>query len=678
MYLRKSNYQEASRDGVTGAAYIGAALGTFSGSFYGNLTSYSITGNLFTAMANYIAAGNNTFTLYNPSPEQSSQGYSKNYFMWSDVSITIAYEEAVSEPTVSASSADMDTTVTIYTNRQNSGTTHTLTYSFGSASGTIASNVGDSAAWKIPISLAYEIPSSTSGICTITCYSYYGGVLTGSRSCALTVTLPAWVTPYISLVTIEDTETTVKEKVNAFVKSLSRPSVTVSATGRYTSTITSYRVTLDGVTYTSSSFTASKYLSAAGDMTVTVSVTDSRGRSTTETQTISVLDYSFPSIRQFTADRSNAAGTEAQRNSAYVRYSFRGLVSSLGNKNDGECIIYYKLSTASAWTQAESYSGAGTYDLSIVNRVLSQSFSTLYSYDIKVRLRDSFAYVEQSVSIGTKQVIMDILSDGQGVAFGKIAETSGYVDLGWPLKLSAPLAVEYGGTGANSVSGICSSIGAVKKSGDTMTGNLTIQNYLYPSVYLTPNYNNTTNRTVFEGSYLGASSFAAWEDSAGANRRMLEVRTKSYETSLDNAVMLRVAENSVWSNYRVFHAGMATPVPIANGGTGATTAANARSNLGANNAANLTTGTLPAARLPFKYAYGSTTINGSSGTYVNYSSAGFTSTPVVLVTYSTTASNWSGDNGAIKVHNKTTVGCYIVVGGNFSTNRAADWFAFGV
>ena len=69
---------------------------------------------------------------------------------------------------------------------------------------------------------------------------------------------------------------------------------------------------------------------------------------------------------------------------------------------------------------------------------------------------------------------------------------------------------------------------------------------------------------------------------------------------------------------------MVSGVPVANGGTGATTAANARSNLGTNNAANITTGTLPAARLPFKYAYGSTSINGSSATYVDYSSAGFT------------------------------------------------------
>ena len=155
-----------------------------------------------------------------------------------------------------------------------------------------------------------------------------------------------------------------------------------------------------------------------------------------------------------------------------------------------------------------------------------------------MRLQDYFYYVEQAVSIGTKGVIMDFLADGSGIAFGKVAETSGYVEFGWPLKLTEPLEIAQGGTGASTAAGARAALGAVNKAGDTMTGNLTIQGYLYPSVYLTPYYNSTTNRTVFEGSYVGASSFASWEDSTGNNRRMLEVRTKGYEASLDNAVML--------------------------------------------------------------------------------------------------------------------------------------------
>jgi hypothetical protein len=339
--------------------------------------------------------------------------------------------------------------------------------------------------------------------------------------------------------------------------------------------------------------------------------------------------------------------------------------------------VYYKLKTATAWTTAEQMA-ITSYTLSATNKLLSQTFDALYSYDLKVRLTDYFYYVEQAVSIGTKGVIMDFLADGTGIAFGKVAETSGYAELGWPLKLSEPLDIESGGTGASTAAGAIAALGGVKKSGDTMTGNLCIQGYLYPSMYLLPYYNNTTNRTVFEGSYVGASSFASWEDSTGNNRRMLEVRTKGYEASLDNAVMLRVADAGVWSNYRVFHAGMPSGVPIANGGTGATTAANARSNLGANNASNINAGTLAMARLPFKVAYGSGNVAGNSALTINYSSAGFTSVPHVVVSYSTTGSNWSGDNGALKVHSKTTTGATIIVGGSFNTARNVDWVAIGL
>ena len=83
------------------------------------------------------------------------------------------------------------------------------------------------------------------------------------------------------------------------------------------------------------------------------------------------------------------------------------------------------------------------------------------------------------------------------------------------------------------------------------------------------------------------------------------------------------------------------------------------------------------ARLPFKIAYGSGSVSGSSAFAIDYSSAGFTSVPCVIVTYSTTGSNWSGDNGALKVYAKTATGATIIVGGSFNTARNIDWVAIG-
>lgn len=120
----------------------------------------------------------------------------------------------------------------------------------------------------------------------------------------------------------------------------------------------------------------------------------------------------------------------------------------------------------------------------------------------------------------------------------------------------------------------------VSKSGDTMTGALNIQGSYYPSFNLVPTIDTSKiKKAVFEGSYSGAVSISAWEDDSGQNRRILEVRAKSYENSLDNALLLRVCDNDNWSDYKVFHSG--TTVPITSGGTGATTAAGALIALGA-------------------------------------------------------------------------------------------------
>ena len=86
------------------------------------------------------------------------------------------------------------------------------------------------------------------------------------------------------------------------------------------------------------------------------------------------------------------------------------------------------------------------------------------------------------------------------MGFGTAAGADKTVTFGWPVKLNTALEVSQGGTGAKNASSACANIGAVKKSGDTMTGNLSIQSSLYPSLYLLPTYDNTKNRIVFEGS----------------------------------------------------------------------------------------------------------------------------------------------------------------------------------
>jgi hypothetical protein len=604
VYVRKSKYQAASQSGVTGAGYYGDALGTFTGSFYGNTTSYDFSGSLFDNLAAYFQAGNNTICLFNPSPATSGQGYSYNYLQWDSATLTVTYEDGVSQPSVSASPVDMGGAVTIYTNRLSTSATHTISYSFAGASGVIGSSVGVSVQWTPPLSLAQQIPSATSGLCTVICETYYSGVFTGTKTCTITLNVPASVVPAISNVNYSEAVAGIAAQFAGYVQSKSKLSVSIAAFGAQSSTITVYRVTLGGSTYTASSFTTG-FLSVAGNNTLTVTVTDSRGRTATTTRTISVLAYSPPTLSLFKAERCNSTGSAPQADGNRVRISANAGASSVNAKNTMSCTVYYKLSTASVWTQSTTIAHSN-YAIASTNLLLSQTFDVLSSFDLIIRITDFFHTVEQSVSIGTKQVMMDFFRNGTGIAFGKVAETAGAVEFGWPLMLVAPLSVAQGGTGATSATAALAALGAAAASHShalaACTGTLT----------------------------------------------------------------------------------------VAAGGTGATDAATARNNLGitlanlgaapsshSHAASAITSGMLAAGLLPYKFAFGKVSISGSIGAYIYYSSAGFTSIPVVFATYSTTDSNWSGDYGSLKVHSKTTTQATIIIGGSFSTLRDVDWIAIG-
>ena len=583
-----------------------------------------------------------------------------------------------STATVTSNVEAGDTCLVSISNSNISALHHKVTWSLGSFSHMQNYNAGVSnVGFTIPEEWLQAMPNATSAGASVKVETLdSSNTSLGYNNYTFTLTAPATAVPTITLA-IGRYNNAVPQSWNVWVQGKSGIQITATSAGYQGSTIVNYAIS-GGASWTQTSNVFSiNPINGSGDITYTIRVMDSRGRTASASYTVTVCPYAAPTFSSTMAFRCNNAGT-ANENGTYANVTASGAISSVNGKNIKTITAAYAASGSSTFSSETTLTDGET-------SVIGGNLDTSSSYQVRFTISDQFGSVEKLVTVSTAAYTVFFKEGGNAVAFGKVAEHNNALEINsdWAIyhgeeRLDGTVPISRGGTGATTASGACTKMGAVKKAGDTMTGNLSIQTQLYPSMNLIPTNNGTTNRTVFEGSYVGASSFAAWNDAAGASRRMLEVRNSSYESSLDNAVMLRDCVNGVWGNYRVFHAGMPTGVPVSKGGTGATTAANARSNLGANNAANLTTGTLPAARLPFKFAYGSTNINGSSATSISYSSAGFTAVPVVLVTYSTTGSNWSGDNGAIKVHSKTKTGCSIVVGGNFSTSRAVDWFAFGV
>lgn len=109
-----------------------------------------------------------------------------------------SYSQALSTiyraSTVSATAAKMGGTSTITINRKSSSFTHTLKYTFGGTTTTIATGVGTSYAWNVP-DLASKCNNATSGTATITCITHNGSSTVGTDTCTVTISVPSETTP---------------------------------------------------------------------------------------------------------------------------------------------------------------------------------------------------------------------------------------------------------------------------------------------------------------------------------------------------------------------------------------------------------------------------------------------------------------------------------------------------
>lgn len=169
----------------------------------------------------------------------------------------------------------------------------------------------------------------------------------------------------------------------------------------------------------------------------------------------------------------------------------------------------------------------------------------------------------------------------------------------------------------------------------------------------------------------------AFSGASVGDYRALWVNTPAYQSNLDNALYLRTNEGGSATNYRVFHAGMASGVPVNKGGTGATNAAAARTNLGTDDAGNITAGTLGMARLPFRIAHGQTTITGAQWQTVTFEDGLFTAAPTIVVSYADNAA--TSGIAPLKTRSETAAGFEVCMAASSgSGDRKVNWIAVGV
>lgn len=328
-----------------------------------------------------------------------------------------------SKPTLSKSSASLGDTITINTNRASSSFTHKISYSFGNASGTIATNVGASTTWTIPLSLANQIPSATSGYGSITCETYNGSTKIGSNYVRFDVSVPASVVPTVSSasVAVDNSANSVIKGWGLWVAGYSKARITAAASGAYGSTISGFNISggaSASVTGSSLDYTTGT-INTSGDITFDVTATDSRGRTSAakSTSAVTVYPYSAPQITEFSTHRNSSTPTNVIAKANWD-------IASVNSKNAATATLYYKKASATSWT---TY-GTISKNTSIA---LTATFEEESSYNFRLIVTDSVgnsAQEENRLSTGT--ALMDYRTGGGGISFGKMSESDSFeVDL---------------------------------------------------------------------------------------------------------------------------------------------------------------------------------------------------------------------------------------------------------
>lgn len=388
-----------------------------------------------------------------------------------------------STPTVSSSSVDMGSAVTITTNRASSGFTHDLAYSFaGGSYVSIATGVGASYSWTTP-DLASKIPNATSGTVTIRCITKSGGTSVGTKTVTMTLKVPASVVPTISGVSPVEATSGLAAQFGAFVKGKSKIKATITAAGAKGSTIKSYSTTFNGRIYTGSSWTSSA-VTVSGSLDLVTTVTDSRGRKAKKTTTITVLNYTTPAINALQVYRVNAAGA-ADQDGIYIAVRYKYSVAALNSKNTASMKVEVKQSTATTWTTLLTGSALSA---DTTATPASPTFSTDNQYDVRLSLSDWFdSSVSHTTRLDSGAVIMDIKADGLGLGLFTTATSEG---------------VEFGKSAKGAVLGLWEATAKIPENGN-------FNDYLQPGVYAAES--NATmltlsNRPCDKGGTLRVSS----------------------------------------------------------------------------------------------------------------------------------------------------------------------------
>lgn len=310
-----------------------------------------------------------------------------------------------------ASSYTVGTSSTINITRYLSGAYYAFSYKIGSGSrvNNYKTGSGTSFTWNFS-EVGTAIPSAWSTTVTFYLKTYSDSSLStqvgSEQTAAVTVNIPSAYS--LSAPTVSVTEGNTANTSGAYIQSVSKPKWTITASGRYGSTITQYKVTFGGKTYTNTSSTvsATTAVGVSGTVRATITVVDSRGRTATLASSatdITVLAYTAPKITA-TAVRSASTNTTIV---VTVTCSVKSITVSGAEKNT--MAVKAEYGTTTSYGTTVTIQSAASSPLSLTNNttnITGRSASSAYYF--RMTVTDKWSSVPVTVKVPANSSFIDI------------------------------------------------------------------------------------------------------------------------------------------------------------------------------------------------------------------------------------------------------------------------------
>lgn len=285
--------------------------------------------------------------------------------------------------------------------------THTVTCTLGSRTLTVCEDSTETVlTWTPPLALAEEIPDAAAATAVFSVTSLKDGTAVGTVQRAVTLAVPESVVPTVTAAW-QDLSGAF-DSFGTCVQLVSRLGVEAEALGAWGSTIRSSTLTLDGQPYTGG------VLTAAGEVTLTVTVTDSRGRRGSQSHTLAVAAYAVPWVR-IDASRCDEDGTPNEMGE-FAALTLTGESTQVAEKNRAVLTFAYGETTETAAVSVGSFTE---------RRIIpADSTATL---PLWAELSDAFATSPRaSMVLSIGYATLDFLGGGRGIAFGTTATKEGF------------------------------------------------------------------------------------------------------------------------------------------------------------------------------------------------------------------------------------------------------------